>query len=184
MFCCHFFWCFSVGSLKLLMFFLNVFCRVFDVNVCLMLVAGFFIMRFCLYIYTICVLGVSCFFLRGCLLRFPCFLLIFWCLHILFGFVFYDFGIFLFVFSWCLLGYWYVCLVLLLSILMGLMFFLNVVCSFFLLAGCLGYFFDVFAVLFYTLFDGFWLVCWILFFDWFWCVLLFFWWLLVPDCLR
>ena len=68
-----------------------------------------------LFIYTICihmcVRGVMVFFFRGCLLCFPCFLLIFWCLHILFGFVFYDFGIFLFVFSCCLLGYWYVCLV-------------------------------------------------------------------------
>ena len=40
------------------------FCRVFDVNVCLMLVAGFFIMRFCLYIYIyhMCVRGVMLFF--------------------------------------------------------------------------------------------------------------------------
>ena len=84
-------------------------CGVFDVNVCLMLVAGFFIL--CSFVYilyipyvSICVLGVSCvfFFLRGCLLCFPCFLLIFWCVHILFGFAFYDFGIFFFFHAVCL----------------------------------------------------------------------------------
>ena len=137
-----------------------------------------------LFIYTICihmcVRGVMLylFFFRGCLLCFPCFLLIFWCLHILFGFAFYDFGIFLFVFSCCLLGYWYVCLV------------FDVVAKFFdgfdvsfffrmlFVLFSFGWMFGIFSMFLlfflYTLFDGFWLVCWILFFDWFWCVLLFF----------
>ena len=92
-------------------------CGVFDVNVCLMLVAGFFIL--CSFVYilyipyvSICVLGVSCvfFFFCGvvcCVFHVSC-----WFFDVCIFFLVLLFMILVFsFFSCCLLGYWYVFLV-------------------------------------------------------------------------
>jgi hypothetical protein len=84
-------------------------CGVFDVNVCLMLVAGFFIL--CSFVYilyipyvSICVLGVSCvfFFFAGLFAVFSMFLADFLMCAYSFWFCFLWFWYFLFFHAVCL----------------------------------------------------------------------------------